>query len=347
MNSKLFLPSSWIYILAIISTTSAVTNTTGKTPNQKVVKLLKEAGCAAGGRLLAKGVCINDDYQENEAPDQHITSIYCTIYHHEVLEIKEKEKKVEVDVKMTSFWIDDRVKANFSTPNPFPYFEIPGITIPWSKNMQYLWFPGGSEIDGVHKIKLLHDPVTVVHVSRVGWFSGLDFNSNATLVGVVREYQGSLFCGFNFTDFPMDTQLCQFRLITKIGQEQHLSLYEPWQTTSYHAVKRYELDGFDITVSYVDGNLRTRKGASYIGLNIEMHRLSHPFLFQYYLPCIAIVFVSQLSFIIPPSAIPGRIGLVATQFLTLTNLFIHQMVKLDIKLNYSNVYVFVHNIINI
>ena len=51
-----------------------------------------------------------------------------------------------------------------------------------------------------------------------------------------------------------------------------------------------------------------------------------PFLYMYYLPCMAIVLVSQISFIIPLSSIPGRVALVVTQFLTLTNIFIHQTV---------------------
>ena len=42
---------------------------------------------------------------------------------------------------------------------------------------------------------------------------------------------------------------------------------------------------------------------------------------------IAIVVVAQISFIIPMSAIPGRVALVVTQFLTLTNIFIHEMVR--------------------
>ena len=38
-----------------------------------------------------------------------------------------------------------------------------------------------------------------------------------------------------------------------------------------------------------------------------------------------IVLVAEIGFIIPASAIPGRVALLVTQFLTLINLFIHQM----------------------
>ena len=67
------------------------------------------------------------------------------------------------------------------------------------------------------------------------------------------------------------------------------------------------------------------------GYEIKLKRQPAKYLFQYYIPCITIVVASTLSFIIPPSAAPGRIALVVTQFLTLTNIFIYQMVSIANK----------------
>ena len=83
-------------------------------------------------------------------------------------------------------------------------------------------------------------------------------------------------------------------------------------------------DGFNITRTFKRGY--TEKNDTFVGFEIELKRILSPYIFQYYLPCAAIVFVSQISFIIPPSSLPGRIGLLATLFLTLTNLFINHMV---------------------
>ena len=69
-----------------------------------------------------------------------------------------------------------------------------------------------------------------------------------------------------------------------------------------------------------------------IGFNITLERIVQPYLYEYYFPTFAIVVVSQISFMIPVSASPGRITLVVTQFLTLTNIFIHQ--KVGIYLNF-------------
>ena len=70
-----------------------------------------------------------------------------------------------------------------------------------------------------------------------------------------------------------------------------------------------------------------RDGSNKIGMNIKIERILSPFLLKYYFPCIGIVLLSSMSFAIPVTAIPGRVGLLVTLFLTLTNLFIHQMVR--------------------
>ena len=76
---------------------------------------------------------------------------------------------------------------------------------------------------------------------------------------------------------------------------------------------------------------------SEVGFNITMQRVQQPYLLKYYLPCVAIVAVTQISFHIPPDAIPGRIALLVTQFLTLTNLFISEQVRNILQFNMENI----------
>ena len=73
---------------------------------------------------------------------------------------------------------------------------------------------------------------------------------------------------------------------------------------------------------------KTGMGTNYIGIKIELDRKLSSFMLQYYIPCITIVMISDLSFVIPVTAIPGRTALLVTLFLTLINLFIHEMVSM-------------------
>ena len=84
--------------------------------------------------------------------------------------------------------------------------------------------------------------------------------------------------------------------------------------------------------SYCDGKpsepkMCTRKHLQHVVFDIEMHRFLQPFFMHYYAPCILIILVTHASFIIPPDCIPGRVALLATQFLTLVNIFINQQVN--------------------
>ena len=72
---------------------------------------------------------------------------------------------------------------------------------------------------------------------------------------------------------------------------------------------------------------------------IKLGRCILPFIIKYYLPCIAIITVSLINFLISVSSIPARVALLVTQFLTLTNILIAQQVIIRTvffhKLSYS------------
>ena len=63
-----------------------------------------------------------------------------------------------------------------------------------------------------------------------------------------------------------------------------------------------------------------------VAFKITLTRTLRPFLMKYYLPSIAIVISSQISFVIPIQSLPARTALVATMFLSLISLFISQQV---------------------
>lgn len=104
----------------------------------------------------------------------------------------------------------------------------------------------------------------------------------------------------------------------------------PNHGTKRKRIWQYNIDGFQTLIKPV-GDIIVINSNSQValindyGFDIELRRLVQPYIFQYYFPSAAIVAVSHISFIIPLNSIPGRVGLVVTQFLTLTNIFIYQM----------------------
>ena len=153
-------------------------------------------------------------------------------------------------------------------------------------------------------------------------------NHNSTTFYAYKDWEVAVFCQFEFSLFPFDIQDCQFRQFSDLDSVRFLVLplsqdQDGWKTKAL---------GFDIEIDIVgtfigaNDDIGANK-TNHFGLDITLKRLIQPYFYQYYLPAMAIVVVSQVSFVIPLTAIPGRVALVVTQFLTLTNIFIHQMVS--------------------
>ena len=55
------------------------------------------------------------------------------------------------------------------------------------------------------------------------------------------------------------------------------------------------------------------------GILIKFKRRQSEFVIEYYLPCGILVFIASISFLIDPSVVPGRCGLLVMLFLVFTN----------------------------
>ena len=133
------------------------------------------------------------------------------------------------------------------------------------------------------------------------------------------------YCNFDYSAYPMDESTCKFRFG---GQRANLrfTLEKPDNITPIDE-KKHHIGYFDITGSIIEETeMINEKKMQRLGLDLKIKRNIQPFILRYYLPCATITIVSQFSFLIPFTALPGRVAWLVTQFLTLTSLFIHQMV---------------------
>ena len=147
------------------------------------------------------------------------------------------------------------------------------------------------------------------------------------------EMKFTVYCNFDHSRYPIDEQECNVSIASHSKSE--VFVLKPFLDHEGHmhgAANEYQSDNFQMSIQFFDDTID--HGNNTIGITVTMCRLQHSFIFMYYLPCITIVLVSMIGFVIPVSAIPGRIGLLVTQFLTLTNLSIHQMVSISISIDF-------------
>ena len=119
----------------------------------------------------------------------------------------------------------------------------------------------------------------------------------------------------------MDTQFCEFTIDAAYPQTNVVRVI--FELGLFGVTNNnFNLDDFAINVTF-----KNETGQTGINSIIKLERQVLPFIIRYYLPCIAIITVSLMNFLISVDSIPARTALLVTQFLTLTNILIAQQVS--------------------
>ena len=283
----------------------------------------------ASGTLLEKGACLEDGYREYVVPEKGLTIVYSTIQKPFLRTIGQREQLISVDYILTLAWIDKRIKTNFSLESGI---DETGMALQIKSGLKKIWAP---ELY-IHSRSSFMDPYGTRSTASLKLYSLQKFNelhktniqekhanNDSTVVEYKSEYRSRIYCAFDYSLYPMDRHSCTLRL----GSRSSSSTFRLQKNEIDENLPIYSAAGFDLVSTLFDENIND--GSNTIGVKMEMTRRLNPFLLKYYAPAIAVVIVSEISFLIPVAAIPGRIGLLVTLFLTLTNLFIHNMVKLS------------------
>ena len=283
----------------------------------------------ADGELLEKGICIRNSYQKYFAPETGQTEIYSTIEYQKVRKVDAKEQIVSIDLSLTLKWKD----PNILSDNAPEIIENGGIALRQGAT-EKIWTPDLFIWNSTAlKPKDEWAKLKKAKVYRINAFNDDQSQRPTTVVMMKYEIKTKIYCDFHFKLYPMDEQNCSIKIGS--GSEEGIFSLNDVNDT-YHSLTRYTAVGLKMEIEFfgTQNSIPNRP----IGFHITMTRLRQPFVMKYYIPSAAMVLVSEIGFVIPLTAIPGRVALLVTQFLTLVNLFIHQMVNNNCMLfiyNYS------------
>ena len=294
-------------------------------PNKKYKDLKKElkkwnqkCGCPNGTQILTqnhlpiKCACILSEYDKGWAPggggwDTTVTNTFQSI---KVLDLNEVDKKISSKFKVLFRWKEDRISTMF----PNNESEILITRAPPREKSFSIWAPTrlitGEPRKKTWKFHFLNS-----------------FSNDETMVeGHIIATMKSP-CDLDFTDYPFDRNECEARITSELSGELREVLAQQCTKNGYYA--HNVVSGLDVFITLFGNTINdTHTITNDFGFNMEIKRRITSYLIQYYLPCASIVAVSSISFIIPLSAIPGRVSLVVTLFLTLSNLIIQNEVSL-------------------
>ena len=284
--------------------------------------------------LLAPNVCITSDYDPSYKPNVATLDTATIVFKNiRLLNVNEKKKDVTLDLEVFMIWKDDRIKV---LQNNSEYTIIlhqitnendePSIWTPL-RQLSIVNLRNRGNLDGRIMTMALFGKDSMNKLFTSDNFLG---NASDAFVFSHIEWGLTIWCSFNFSRFPFDTHVCpvamRFRNIHVNFADQEVMYFLDYAQKM--------ADGFMIKVTKINPMIHKHPKLEVywneIGFEISMKRQISKYIYQYYIPCIAIVITSGFSFIIPLSAIPGRVSLVVTLFLTLTNIFIVQMVGCNI-----------------
>ena len=304
----------------------------------KIKQMIETAGCpfVSVDQFFAQHVCILPGYEANEMPkiENDRTQIVVTLFSALVLDVKERENRLTVKISQFLQWFDPRIKQS-------EHKKADKMGIIWisQKNIDRIWHPNlDMYTKNLEDWKSLHEPnvyrklVILTNPRNKGAekrtrqmenettndndSENLSSQNTTTKLGALKAWKAVIRCVFDFASYPFDVQRCKFLQFGNQGMDLECN------TASNKIEWMQKIGEFYVEIQAVG-----KHDNDSIGFEIVLERAVEPYLYQYYIPSMAIVFVSQISFIIPLNAIPGRVALVATQFLTLVNIFIHQIVS--------------------
>jgi hypothetical protein len=300
------------------------------------------------GAQLQLGVCIGKSYEkgiaskstgtpENTTKDEvqnsrggtcwetggctlPYTLVYTQINHQMVREINDQKRTVTLDMSMTLFWMDTRITTYKPALISVEQAKL-GFGLPLDR-AKHIWIPDlyiynladyNSFKSSLNFVSL--EILTMHHLDRGFCFTG-------PMVRYEIEAKVTFYCDFDYSSYPMDQSTCKLRLGSK-RSNMRFKLHDE-RNANFNGEIYQALD-FEVQALIVEERYSKDKMET-VGLDIKMNRVLKPFTLKYYLPCITVVIVSQCSFVIPLTALPGRVALIVTQFLTLTTIFLRQMV---------------------
>ena len=277
----------------------------------------------ASGKLLDEGVCIDDNYHKEFAPSQEKTKIHCTIEYQTVRNVDAKDQTLSFDLILTLKWLDPFIHTYFTEKDK----KNKGIVLSkdaydkiWSPDL-FVW--NRTSVTSTDRwLSLVECKIlTTTAINEQENKRNITNQIQKTTVEMRYVIKTTVYCKFQYAKYPMDTQNCS----VKIGSSSHSAIFTLFDERNfYHTPKEYDSVGLKMQVTFLGSN--NKFGNDTVGFQVQMNRLLRPYLMMYYIPCIAIVLVSELGFLVRLTA-DGSVGLLVTQLLTLVNLFIYQMVS--------------------
>ena len=229
----------------------------------------------------------------------------------EVSNVNDKAQSISISMYFGITWFEPRLKINGSAEdwNEAKMGPLDEVNVS-PETLKYLWYPE-LEIYGLEKFTL-HRVLKEM--------SGVRIIKNQTIHYELRVVI-TISCQMTFDSYPLDSHVCPFQIGSYYGTmktvtcSSYFKFDEERQRSLQHFIKIKDLPEEDTEVTLPSGTYAA------CGFAVHLDRMRMQNIIQVYLPSTMFVMVSWVSFLIKPEIVPGRMALLITLFLVLTNIF--------------------------
>ena len=229
----------------------------------------------------------------------------------EVSNVNDKAQSISVSMYFGVSWFEPRLKINESAEDWTEVKVGPIDEVNVSpETLKYLWYPE-LEIYGLEKFTL-HRVLKEM--------SGVRIIKNQTIHYELRVVI-TISCQMTFDSYPLDSHSCPFQIGSYYGTMKTVtcSSYYEFDENRQRSLQHF-IDILPLGEEHKVVSLPSGKYAA-CGFSVKLDRMRMQNIIQVYLPSTMFVMVSWVSFLIKPEVVPGRMALLITLFLVLTNIF--------------------------
>ena len=255
---------------------------------------------------IEDGICLKGDYRKFQRPSPK-TDIEITFLVNEVLNVDDEAQTMTVATVTIYSWLDSRIEIEDSIGNDTE------VHVEYQL-LQHLWTPD----------IFFFNLIDFKEMAALDKLSGITIKGSGHVELFSKSIQ-TVSCSMGFNDFPFDTQTCQLYITSSVHPADEMEF-----STELVPNEKLKDDLEKVTVTMeaipekdrvVLDALEQEHNFSRAGIVFTLERKASSYIMRYYVPTFGMVFVSFVSFLIPPDAIPGRTGLLVTLFLVLTTIF--------------------------
>ena len=270
--------------------------------------------------------CIPLDYNKEIEPWKNEETGYNTLPYYynfefrvfDVQEVDDLHQTVKLDMYFYIKWHEPSIIVNQSSVEFKSEAIVEGGFIPISlQYLEHLWVPDIEiyEMNDFISQKIL-TPLASIKINKEGI---LRYSTRVTIL---------VSCYMDFEKYPFDSHYCHFRAGSYNNHDKIVRCTSKFNKgennkglIDMQRKLQYVINVKELPSSHRIYRIAGRDWAT-CGFSLELKRLTTQIIIQVYLTSTSLVIVSWLSFIIQPSSIPGRMGLLVTVFLVIINIFI-------------------------